>query len=76
MPQLIPSQLTVYHRVIFLLDGSYEDGSDHKSFAYLYHHSGWIEPDTMPPIEILANFWLKKVSSKFSVYKFIVFSEC
>jgi hypothetical protein len=40
----------------FLLDGNYADGVDTKPFAYLYHHSTYIEPDTMPLIYILAFF--------------------
>ncbi len=56
MPQLIPSQPTVYQRVILLLDGNYADGVDTKPFAYLYHHSAYIEPDTMPLTYIIAFF--------------------
>jgi hypothetical protein len=42
------------------LDGIYEYGCDHIPFAYLYHHSRWIEFDTIPPTKIIANY-LKKI---------------
>jgi len=40
----------------FLLDGNYYDDNITKPFAYLNHHSKWIEPDTDPPIDIVVSF--------------------
>jgi hypothetical protein len=40
----------------FLLNGNYYDDNITKPFAYLNHHSKWIEPDTDPPIEIVVSF--------------------
>jgi hypothetical protein len=57
VPQPAPSQPINYRvAIFFLLDGNYADGVDTKPFAYLYHHSTYIEPDTMPLIYILAFF--------------------
>ncbi len=53
-----------------LLDGYYDDGGEKKSFAYLNHHGEWIDPDTLPPIEIIDLFlneivkFLKKYGPK------------
>lgn len=40
----------------FLLEGYYKDGNNNISFAFLKHHSNWIDPDTLPPIEIVSSF--------------------
>jgi hypothetical protein len=40
----------------FLLDGNYCDDNITIPFAYLNHHSKWIEPDTDPPIDIVVSF--------------------
>ena len=43
-----------------MLNGIYEGGGDDIPFAYLYHHSTWIELDTIPPTKIIADY-LKKI---------------